>query len=59
MNMHTDENSRGYFDYRERINDENEIKFDIDNEIIVNSKASIKIKFTSKKEYPRRTLFDL
>jgi len=57
MNMHTDENSRGYFDYRERINDENEIKFDIDNEIIVNSKASIKIKFTSKKEYPRRTLF--
>ena len=55
--MDSNDNGRGYFDYRERLNDLNDIKFDINNEIIVNSKASIKITFISKIEYPRRTQF--
>ena len=51
------ENGREYFDYREKKDNSFDIEFDVKNEYVVNSKASIKIKLTSKKDYPRRTLF--
>lgn len=51
------ENEREYFDYRERLNDSFDVEFDVNKEYTVDSNASIKIRFTSKKEYPRRTFF--
>ncbi len=55
--MKLEQNGREYFDYRERVDEALDIKFEVNNEYIVNSIASIRITFTSKKEYPRRTLF--
>jgi len=46
-----------YLDYRVRLDDVNDITFDIDEKIVVNSKTSIKIILKAKKEYPSRTLF--
>ncbi|MHA1671107.1 MAG: hypothetical protein ACTSV5_11115, partial [Promethearchaeota archaeon] len=46
-----------YLDYRVRLDNVNDITFDIDEKIVVNSKTSIKIILKAKKEYPRRTLF--
>jgi len=57
IKLEPDENGITYFDYRERVNEAFDIDFEVNNQYIVNSKASIKITFTSKKEYPRRTLF--
>ncbi|MFW9949017.1 MAG: hypothetical protein ACFFKA_02690, partial [Candidatus Thorarchaeota archaeon] len=51
------ESDNGYLDYRENLNEKFDIEFEVNSEYIVNSKASIKITFTSKREYPRRTLF--
>ena len=51
------ENGREYFDYREKVDDSFDIEFDVKNEYVVNSKASIKISLTSKKDCPRRTFF--
>ena len=46
-----------YLDYRVRLDNVNDITFDIDEKIVVNSKTSIKIILKAKKEYPSRTLF--
>ncbi len=46
-----------YLDYIVRLDNINDITFDIDEKIIVSSKTPIKIIFKAKKEYPRRTLF--
>jgi len=46
-----------YLDYRVRLDNVNDITFDIDEKIVVNSKTSIKINLKVKKEYPSRTLF--
>lgn len=51
MNMESNENGREYFDYKEKVDEIFDIKFDVKDEYIVNSKASIKVTFTSKKEY--------
>jgi len=52
----TKDNSE-YLDYRVRLDNVNDITFDIDEKIVVNSKTSIKIILKAKKEYPSRTLF--
>jgi hypothetical protein len=46
-----------YLDYIVRLDNINDITFDIDEKIVVSSKTPIKIIFKAKKEYPRRTLF--
>jgi len=46
-----------YLDYRVRLDNVNDITFDTDEKIVVNSKTSIKIILKAKKEYPRRTIF--
>ncbi len=46
-----------YLDYRVRLDNVNDITFDINEKIVVNSKTSIKIILKAEKEYPRRTLF--
>jgi len=46
-----------YLDYRVRLDNVNDITFDIDEKIVVNSKTSIKIILKAEKEYPSRTLF--
>ncbi|MFX0075876.1 MAG: hypothetical protein ACFE96_10570, partial [Candidatus Hermodarchaeota archaeon] len=57
MKIEPSEDKFKFFDYRERLDDGLDIKFEVNSECIVNAKASIQITFTSKKEYPRRTLF--
>ena len=57
MNMESEDNYIGYFDFKERLDDINEILFDVNDKVIVNSKVSIRIKFTSKMDFPRRTQF--
>ena len=57
MKMEPNEDGIEYYDYRERVNEALDIDFELNDEYLVDSKASIRIKFTSKKEYPRRTLF--
>ncbi len=46
-----------YYDYREVIEDEDNIEINVDSEVVVNSRTHIKIIFTAKKEYPVRTQF--
>ena len=46
-----------YLDYRVRLDNVNDITFDIDEQIVVDSKTPIKIILKAKKEYPSRTLF--
>jgi len=57
MKMDQTKNNLEYLDYRVRLDNINDIIFDIDEKIAVNSKTSIKIIFKAKEEYPRRTLF--
>jgi len=46
-----------YLDYRVRLDNVNEITFDIDEKIVVHSKTPIKIILKAEKEYPSRSLF--
>lgn len=46
-----------YFDYCEEPDTLDQIQFNVDSEVIIDSQASIQIIFTAKKEYPRRTMF--
>ena len=55
--MDQTEDNLEYLDYRVRLDNVNDITFDIDEKIVVNSKTSIKIILKAKKEYPSRTLF--
>lgn len=57
MKMDQTKDNLEYLDYRTRLDKVNDITFDIDEIIVVNSKTPIKILFKAKKEYPRRTLF--
>ena len=57
MKMNQNIDDMEYFDYRTRLDNVNDITFDIDEKIVVSSKTPIKIIFKAKKEYPRRTLF--
>ncbi len=55
--MSRNESFLKYLDYLERFDDTNDITFEIDDKVVVNSKTSIKVVFRAKKEYPRRTRF--
>jgi len=57
MKMAQTKKNLEYLDYRVRLDNVNDIKFDTDEKVVVNSKTPIKIIFKAKKEYPRRTLF--
>jgi len=57
MKMDQIKDNLEYLDYRVRLDNVNDITFDIDEKVVVNSKTPIKIIFKAKKEYPRRTLF--
>jgi hypothetical protein len=57
MKMDQTKGNLEYLDYRVRLDNVNEITFDIGEKIVVNSKTPIKIILKAKKEYPRRTLF--
>ena len=57
MKMDPTKDNLEYLDYRVSLDDVNDITFDIDEKIVVNSKTSIKIILKAKKEYPSRTLF--
>ena len=51
------EKDNGYLDHKIKLDDENQIQFDIRDPIVVNSKASIKISFENKEIFPNRTQF--
>lgn len=51
------QNGLSYFDYKEKIDTDNNIEFVIPSEVLVNSRAQIKIIFNAEKEYPERTYF--
>ena len=57
MKMDQTKDNLEYFDYRVRLDNVNDITFDIDEQIVVDSKTPIKIILKAKKEYPSRTLF--
>jgi len=57
MKMDQTKDNPEYLDYIVKLDNINDITFDIDEKIVVNSKTPIKIIFKAKKEYPRRTLF--
>jgi len=57
MKMDQTKDNLDYFDYRVRLDNVNDITFDIDEQIVVDSKTPIKIILKAKKEYPSRTLF--
>ena len=57
MKMDQTKDNLEYFDYRVRLDNVNDITFDIDEKIVVDSKTPIKIILKAKKEYPSRTLF--
>jgi len=46
-----------YLDYRVKLDNVNDIIFDIDEKIVVNSKTPIKIILKAKNDYPSRTQF--
>ena len=46
-----------YYDYREKIDPNDNIEINIDSEVVVNSRTHIKIIFKAKQEYPVRTQF--
>ena len=50
MKIESNKSDNGYFDYIERVDEAFDIEFEVNNEYVVNSKASIKITFTSKKK---------
>ena len=57
MKMNPTKDNLDYLDYRVRIDNVNDITFEIDEKVVVNSKTPIKIILEAKKEYPSRTLF--
>jgi len=46
-----------YYDYREKIDPNDNIEINVDSEVVVNSRTHIKIIFKAKQEYPVRTQF--
>ena len=52
-----DQNGLSYFDYKEKLDAGYNIEFVIESQVIVNSRAQIKIIFKGEKEYPVRTQF--
>ena len=57
MKMDQTKDNLEYLDYRVRLDNVNEITFDIDEKIVVHSKTPIKIILKAEKEYPSRSLF--
>jgi len=55
--MNQTKENKEYFDYRVKRDKINDIIFEIDEKIIVNSKTAIKVIFKAKKEYPSETQF--
>ena len=55
--MNQTKETKDYFDYRVRKDKINDVFFEIDEKIIVDSKTAIKVIFKAKKEYPSETQF--